>query len=88
MGRLIEAEILRNAMMSSRIFHANTNREKSLLLRAEQLVENAPTAFDVETVVKALKKESVKVYGEITVIGLNKAIEIVRKGGVINGEET
>lgn len=45
-------------------------------------IEDAPTAYDIETVVAELEKESVEVFGHINVIGLNKAIEIVRSGGV------
>ena len=41
--RLIDADVLWQAMMSVRVFHANTSREESLLRRCEQLVDNAPT---------------------------------------------
>lgn len=40
------------------------------------------TAYDVEAVVKHIEDASVELYGFAKVVGLNKAIEIVRNGGV------
>ena len=53
----------------------------------ENMVDEQPTAYDVDKVVEGLEKEeSVKLYGSINsgnyMIPLKDAIEIVRKGGV------
>ena len=45
-------------------------------------VDDAPIVYDIETVVVELEKESVEVWTHKRVIGLNKAIDIVRNGGV------
>ena len=52
-----------------------------------ELIDEQPTAYDVDKVVEGLEKEeSVKLYGSINsgnyMIPLKDAIEIVRKGGV------
>ena len=48
------------------------------------VLENLPTAFDVEKVVKQLKKESyyIDIETDREVVNLNEAIEIIRGGGV------
>lgn len=45
-------------------------------------IENEPIAYDMEQVVKELENISVKIYGEFNVLGLERAIDIVRGGGV------
>ena len=45
-------------------------------------IENEPIAYDVEQVVKELENISVQIYGEFNVLGLERAIDIVRGGGV------
>ena len=48
------------------------------------VLENLPTAFDVDKVVKQLKKESyyIDIETDREVVNLNEAIEIIRGGGV------
>ena len=45
-------------------------------------IEDAPTAYDVEAVVKQIEDASVELYGFVKVVSLDKVIEIVRRGGV------
>ena len=45
------------------------------------IAENLPTAYDPEEVVNELEGVSSEVYGHDKFLSLNKAIEIVRKGG-------
>ena len=54
-----------------------------------ELIDAQPTAYDVDSVVKQLEKEKNPLYredgslmGERTVIRIDKAIEIVKGGGV------
>lgn len=44
--------------------------------------EEQPTAFNVEEVVKELENTSSEIFGHTKIISTNKAIEIVRRGGV------
>ena len=48
------------------------------------VLENLPTAFDVDKVVKQLEKESyyTDIETDREVVNLNEAIEIIRGGGV------
>lgn len=49
--------------------------------RIEEELEKI-TACDIEAVVKQIEDVSVELYGFAKVVGLDKVIEIVRKGGV------
>ena len=48
------------------------------------VLENLPTAFDVDKVVEQLEKESyyIDIETDREVVNLNEAIEIVRRGGI------
>ena len=50
----------------------------------ELLIDEQPTAFDVDKVVEQLEKESyyIDIETDREVVNLNEAIEIVRRGGI------
>lgn len=48
--RLIDAKALMSALMQNRYHHANTEREKSLLQRCEDIVNEQPTIEAVPVV--------------------------------------
>ncbi|WP_418929211.1 hypothetical protein [Clostridium fessum] len=80
MGRLIDAD---NLQFNGRNY--NKSQMKAIL----DFIDSQPTAYDVDSVVKQLEKEKNPLYredgslmGERTVIKINKAIEIVKGGGV------
>lgn len=80
MGRLIDAN---NLQFNGRNY--NKSQMKAIL----DFIDSQPTAYDVDSVVKQLEKEKNPLYredgslmGERTVIKINKAIEIVKGGGV------
>lgn len=65
------------------------NYNKSQMKAILDFIDSQPTAYDVDSVVKQLEKEKNPLYredgslmGERTVIKINKAIEIVKGGGV------
>ena len=75
MGRLIDADELEEKLRKHQ-------RGIMALAIALSLVDEAPTAYDVEAVVKQIEDASVELYGFAKVVGLDKVIELVRNGGV------
>ena len=49
-----------------------------------QKIRDYISAYDVEDVVKQIEDASVELYGFAKVVGLDKVIDIVRRGGVNN----
>ena len=69
-----------------------TNKNKQII-RFENMIYEQPTAYDVDNVVRQLKTDSsVKLYGSGNsnnyLIPLEKAIEIVKAGGMNNNSKT
>ena len=80
--RLIDADVM---MTDAR----NTITEKSGVLDWINLINRQPTAYDVDRVVEQLEKEKNPLYredgslmAERAVIEIDKAIEIVKGGGI------
>lgn len=85
MGRLIDADALLDAM------DKRYNEKKDIVpnnlaegfMQMEKLIKEQPTAYDVSRVVAELKAASdVDDIDDVVCIRENKAIDIVRKGGV------
>ena len=79
MGDLISRSALLEALKASREHHAETSRDLSLLCRCENIVREQPIAYNVDKVVEQLKANSKTM---MPVIPTEKAIEIVKAGGV------
>lgn len=77
MGRLIDADDLNEKILDVKFMGLGW-------FKANKAVNDMPTAYDVETVVKQIEDASVELYGFAKVVGLDKVIDIVRKGGVKN----
>jgi hypothetical protein len=89
--RLIDANELIEALRESHKHHANNSKEESLLMRDIAILNEQPTAYDIDKVVEQLEEE-LKTYVDASnifvqeiydgmVFGMEKAIEIVKKGG-------
>ena len=78
--RLIDADKLLN-----RIAELFRNDDLYLVGKFIGLIEQQPTAFNVDKVVEQLEKESyyIDIETDREVVNLNEAIEIVRKGGIV-----
>lgn len=92
MGRLIDADALLEHIKKLEC-HAENKKYKQglndfLQCYLPQIIDNQPTAYDVEKVVERLEKERICLednYGdEVICIGAHDAIDIVKAGG-ING---
>lgn len=75
MGRLIDADLF-----SQKLINCNALGRKSFELVLNEL-NSEPTAYDIDYVVECLEDEQFEDYTEIEEIR-DKAIEIVRNGGV------
>ena len=80
MGRLIDADNFKGKVIAS---HTGSGVIKLIA------INDVPTAYDLEKVVEQLEKEKNSIcredgslMGERTVIGIDKAIQIVKGGGV------
>ena len=90
MNRLINADKLRNDFEEIITFIEKDKTKESIskeefckcleLLR--DCVDEQPTAYDVEKVVAELEEESFPTHENYSAIWFDKAIDIVRKGGV------
>lgn len=82
MGRLIDADVLIKAIQQHMVkINSLFEEEKTVV----EIIEEQPTAYSVEKVVAELEeeKEIVKEYEKYHCsVRLDKAIDIVRKGGV------
>ena len=80
MGRLIDIDDLKGCA----IIRPTTHEEMSHVLACKSFVAHAdiPTAYDIEAVVEELESASSEIFGHTKIISTNKAIEIVRRGGV------
>lgn len=90
--RLIDADALVKRLEKSHEYHAKTSREEVLLFRDIRIINEQPTAYDPDKVVeqledrKSLMLETFKI-SESDIdrgrnYGMDKAIEIVKGGGV------
>jgi len=83
MGRLIDADALCKRLRE--IYDGYMLDEGCCPIEFESLVDEQPTAYDTEKVVAELEERKGTYFDgercEGTVIKINKAIEIVRKGG-------
>ena len=50
--------------------------------RIKDGIFNLPTAFDVEKVVEELEKVSHEQFNHVQLVYLDRAVEIIRKGGI------
>lgn len=84
--RLIDADALVKRLEKSHEYHAKTSREEVLLFRDIRIINEQPTAYDLDKVVERLKKVSYERFGNTgmggeIVVNLDDAIEIVKAGG-------
>lgn len=87
MGRLIDDEAIFKAIESHSYLVAQRNNsvECGMTLNGiKQVIDEQPTAFDVDKVIKQMKNEFKKYYGENfdKAPYLVNAIEIVKRGGI------
>ena len=75
MGRLVDTDVL------VKIIDKHTNDDNQLDNDITCILEEVPTAYDVEKVVEQLKDASVGTSG-VAIITLPTIIEIIRNGGV------
>ena len=91
--RLIDAdELLENYDLKNATKYGNKSAKQQehsystlMMYEIADMIEDAPTVYDVEAIVKELKKASyfTRCLGsEVRYVNLDKAIEIVKKGGV------
>lgn len=87
--RLIDADALVKQLEKSHEYHAKTSREEVLLFRDIRIINEQPTAYDLDKVVEQLenrkglwKNMTYDRYYEGRVKGIEEAIEIVKGGGV------
>ena len=80
MGRLIDIDELKGCA----IIRPTTHEEMEHICACKNFLNHfeIPTAYDVEAVVKELENTSSEIFGHTKIISTNKAIEIVRMGGV------
>ena len=80
--RLIDADALVKRLEKSHEYHAKTSREEVLLFRDIRIINEQPTAYDLDKVVEQLKEFQ----GEMEQFScdgiLTDMIEIVKRGGV------
>lgn len=55
MGGLIDRKLLLENLQASRLHHAKTSKEMSLLIRCENIVIGQPAAYDVDKVIGRLE---------------------------------
>ena len=94
MGRLIDEDDVKNWLQEridgyESLHFGGNSRSAELKIIIDELSMSVPTAYDPNMIVKQLEKEKNPLYredgsliGERTVIGIDKAIEIVKDGGV------
>lgn len=88
MARLIDADALIEEMnkCARQNFTLDDNFEHWLkgMVSALEIIEEQPTAYDVDAVVTELKKESYQEFCDSPqIVELNDAIEIVKAGGKV-----
>ena len=76
--RLVDADKLIEQLNKNSIFRTVTNAEGK---SAIEIIEEQPTAFDVDKVVEQLKEESILAEKKV-VVCLDDALEIVKDGGI------
>ena len=96
MGRLIDEDDVKVWLQErvggyESLHFGGNSRSAELKIIIDELSMSVPTAYDPDRVVEQLEKEKNPIYrsdgslmGERTVIGIDKAIQIV-KGGGVNG---
>jgi hypothetical protein len=90
--RLIDADKLKLEMIKSHEYHGNTSELISALERDIRIVDEQLTAYDVNEVIEELKQiQTVNFRGSLystkritseTIRTADKAIEIVKRGGI------
>lgn len=84
--RLIDADVFKQQIAGMAIVAGYSPQKANRLCK---LIDEQPTAYDVDKVVERLEKEKNPLYredgslmGERTAIRIDKAIEIVKGGGI------
>lgn len=84
--RLIDADALVKRLEKSHEYHAKTSREEVLLFRDIRIINEQPTAYDLDKVVEQLEELRKECEDPLQEYDPNyfidKAIEIVKGGGV------
>lgn len=82
--RLIDADKLMEDIIKICKCQPYLEGMQSEIVYIQDVVDEQPTAFDVEKVVEQLEKESyyIDIETDREVVNLNEAIEIVKAGGV------
>ena len=81
--RLIDADALIKRLEKSHEYHAKTSREEILLFRDIRIINEQPTAYDPDKVVRQLQQESFQERCDTPrTVELKDAIQIVKGGGV------
>lgn len=84
MGRLIDADSIIEVLDRAKE-NCTDLRDIAIILRMQGIIDAQPTAYDVEKVVEQLEKLKQNFVSNAQMLSANqieKAIEIVRKGGV------
>jgi len=88
MGRLIDADFLISYIEEELALkytgHLSDDVVCGMISRQNEIIQfiKAQPTFDIEAVVKELEDVSTEIFGHTKNLSLDKAIEIVRKGGV------
>ena len=80
MGRLIDADLLKQNCKCTGKFEDHFKCVDFIELA--KVIDNQPTAFDVEKVVEELEKVSHEQFNHVQLVYLDRAVEIIRKGGI------
>lgn len=83
MGRLIDADLLKQCYTGKNSLGTNNNNSKADYASIRKMIDNQPTAYDVDKVVEQLKECERYVYDAVSdednyVISTEQAIEIVK----------
>lgn len=82
--RLIDADALVERLEKSHEYHARTSREEVLLFRDIRIINEQPTAYDVDAVVEQLDKASYEadcLGATVKYLNFDDTVHIVRAGG-------
>jgi hypothetical protein len=81
--RLIDADKLKLEIIKSHEYHGDTSELISALERDIRIIDEQPTAYDVDNVIEEMIKEFKKYYGDNwdKAPYLVRVIEIVKRGG-------
>lgn len=83
MSRYIDADMFGKEIREWAYSIMDANPEQAdILLKMSILIDNYPTAFDIDGVAKALRNACNEYYSEDAAIPYDKAVEIVKAGRV------